>query len=93
MTEQPNHEMDDMAEVAAAVRRLSEALIIRQLDGDMAQATIDALVGIAERVEQEPATSDFVTASLRSSRPVHGLILRRTGQSLSLMLHHRLVGV
>ena len=50
MTEQPNHEMDDMAEVAAAVRRLSEALIIRQLDGDMAQATIDALVGIAERV-------------------------------------------
>ena len=66
MTEQPNHEMDDMAEVAAAVRRLSEALIIRQLDGDMAQATIDALVGIAERVEQEPARSKADNFGLRN---------------------------
>jgi len=68
VTEQTKQDTDAdaMVNVAAAVRRLSEALVTRQLDGDVAQATVDQLLAIAERVEQEPARSKAENFGLRN---------------------------
>jgi acyl-coenzyme A thioesterase PaaI-like protein len=68
MAEQTNQaaESDAMVDVASAVRRLSEALITRQLDADTAKATANALVNIAERVEHEPARSKAENFGLRN---------------------------
>ena len=68
MTRQLNQpeESSPMVDVAGAARRLSEALITRQLDGDIASATAAELVTIAARVEQEPARSKAENFGLRN---------------------------